>query len=887
MPLQRTILLAAASVVALSTSAHAAEASAEAAKTDVVEGVVVTAPRAESAARAVQQAAPTIINVQSAETIAKYPDYNAAEALGRIPGVSLSTDTGEGRFVNIRGIDANLNGSTYGGVVLLNTFPAGTAASGSGRAVEFDTIPTGAIDGIVLYKTLAPDREAEGLGGQIELTPRSAKNLSSPFFEGEAGWGYENLHDHSGPFTAGFAAGARFGVNDGKLVVEGRGDSTPSGSGWITNPTPFSIVITGSRKDDRRGVDDVEPSYANDAATAVDNVYGRVDFRRYDYHRRRFGYGGAFDFNPNDDHSYYLRLDVAGYKERAHKNHFYANFDGAPSAPDASGAVVDRFQPQVDLVLLEETHRNTVFAVGGQDRFDLLRIDYRAAYSRATYVENSYNQARFSGTDTYFGRYNNKRDPYKPTFSLFQDAALTIPFVSTDATQYSNPRLTSFFEPDVDQEYSYVINAAQPLALFGEGGEVKVGASARLRDKVVTDFGGFGRANGVNLSSFAASVGAGNDYYDGRGYPLAPYADIYKISDLVRTRLPVLNPSRGRDFNDTENVYAAYAMYTTSIGKLGVMAGVRVEKTDVTYGNFLTTTDAAGNATITSVSNAKSYTNIFPTVQLKYAIQPDLQVRATYSTGIARPGFSQAGGNAGIDFTASPRPVFTAGNPALKPTTGNNFDVDIEYYMPGGGILQAGVFDKEFSNYIFRSARINVADPIFQGQPGDFVTFLNESAYARGVELAYHQTFAMLPGLFAGLGVDANITWVDSRFKEYAAAVSGTGKDQFGSLPGTSHVTWNLAGFYEAHGLALRLSAEYVGQSLFSLNGDTSLDTHQDRKLNLDFTSSYAFTPNVAGYFNVKNLLDTPLRYYEGVRSRPIQREIYGQTYEAGVRVKF
>ena len=876
-----TMLLGAASALALAGAARADEDPAATS----VEGVVVTAPRAEAAARVVQQAAPTIINVQSAETIAKYPDYNAAEALGRIPGISLSTDTGEGRFVNIRGIDANLNGATYGGVVLLNTFAAGTAASGSGRAVEFDTIPTGAIDGIVVYKTLSPDREAEGLGGQIELTPRSAKNLSRPFFEGELGWGFEPLHDHTGPFTAGFAAGARFGFADGKLVVENDGSAPPAGSGWVSNPTPFSIVITGSRKDDRRGVDDIEPSYLNDGPN-VSRVYDRVDFRRYDYNRRRFGYGGEFDFKPNDDHSYFVRLDVAGYKERAHKNHFYAQFDGNPSAPDSHGNVVDGFQPQVDVVVLEETHRNTVFALGGQDRFDQLQIDYRAAYSRATYVENYYNEARFRGADSFIGRYNNTSDPYHPTFSLFQDAALTAPFVSTDASQYKNPALTSFFEPDVDEEYSYVINATHPLALFGEGGELKVGASARLRDKVVTDFGGFGGVTG-NLSSFAPSVGAGNDYYDGRGYPLAPYADIYKIINLVRTSLPVLSPSLGRDFNDTENVYAAYAMYTTNVGKLGILTGLRVEATEAAYGNFLTTTDATGDH-VTSVTHNKSYTNLFPTVQLKYAFQPDLQLRATWSTGIARPGFSQAGGNAGVDFTTSPRPQYSAGNPNLKPTTGNNFDLDLEYYLPSGGIVQVGVFDKEFQNYIFRSARINISDPIFQGQgPGDFITFLNESAYARGVELAWHQKFAMLPGLLGGLGADANITWVDSRFKEYSAAVSGTGKDEFGSLPGTSHVTWNLAGFYEDHGLELRLSTEYVGQSLFGLSGDKALDTIQDRKLNMDFTSSYRFTPNFTGYFNVKNLLDTPLRYFEGDRSHPIQREIYGQTYEAGVRARF
>lgn len=869
-------MLGAASVLALVGSARAAEDPAAA---TTVEGITITAPRQEDLARIKQQAAPVLVSIQSAETIAKYPDYNAAEALGRMPGISLSTDTGEGRFVNIRGIDANLNGATYGGVVLLNTFAAGTAASGSGRAVEFDTIPTGAIDGIIVYKTLSPDREAEGLGGQIELTPRSAKNLAHPFFEGELGWGYENLHDHTGPFAASFAAGARFGFANGKLAVEGMGEVAPDGSGWISNPTPFSIVITASRKDDRRGVDDIEPSYNRDGS------YDRVDFRRYDYNRRRFGYGGEFAFQPNDDHSYYVRMDVAGYKERAHKNHFYAQFDGNPSAPDKNGTVVDGFQPQADVVLLEETHRNTVFAIGGQDRFSDLQIDYRAAYSRATYVQNYYNEARYRGSDIYFGQYN-KTNPYHPTFNLFQDAALTKPFVSTDATLYKNPRLSAFNEPDVDAEYSYVFNASYPLQLIGEGGVFKAGASARLRDKVVVDFAGFGSATGL-MSDIAPSVGAGNNYYDGRGYPLAPYANIYKMTALVQSKVPKLSPSLGRDFNDTENVYAAYAMYTTTIGKLGVLTGLRVESTDARYGNYLTTTDAAGDH-VSFVNNSKKYTNLFPTVQLKYALRDDLQVRATYSTGIARPGFSQAGGNAAVDFTASPRPALTAGNPNLKPTTGDNFDLDVEYYMPGGGIIQAGVFDKEFQNYIFRAATLNVADPIFQGQKGDFFTFFNESGYARGVELAYHQKFTMLPGVLGGLGVDGNITWVDSRFKEYDASISATGKDQFGSLPGTSHVTWNLAGFYEDHGLAMRLSTEYVGQSLFGLSGaDKSGDTIQDRKLNMDFTSSYQFTPNWTGYFNVKNLLDTPLRYYQGDRNHPIQREIYGQTYEAGIRAKF
>jgi hypothetical protein len=62
-----------------------------------------------------------------------------------------------------------------------------------------------------------------------------------------------------------------------------------------------------------------------------------VDFRRYDYHRRRFGYGGEFDFEPNDDHTYYVRASIAGYTEAVHKNFFLLR--GLDGAEQADGSV--------------------------------------------------------------------------------------------------------------------------------------------------------------------------------------------------------------------------------------------------------------------------------------------------------------------------------------------------------------------------------------------------------------------------------------------------------------------------------------------------------------------------------------------------------------------
>ena len=84
-----------------------------------------------------------------------------------------------------------------------------------------------------------------------------------------------------------------------------------------------------------------------------------------------------------------------------------------------------------------------------------------------------------------------------------------------------------------------------------------------------------------------------------------------------------------------------------------------------------------------------------------------------------------------------------------------------------------------------------------------------------------------------------------------------------------------------------RLSAQYVSHSLFGLGGDKSLDTIQDGRTTLDMTTGYQITPNYGVYFNAKNLLNTPLRYYQGSSDLPIQREFYDITVEGGVRVHF
>jgi TonB-dependent receptor len=652
--------------------------------------------------------------------------------------------------------------------------------------------------------------------------------------------------------------------------------------GWVSNPTPFSLVLDGSYREDERGFDDIEEDYSNTPHNPTDPIgkaYNDLQLRLYNYHRRRFGYGGEFDFKPNDDNRFYIRANVFGYVESVKKNRLeYDNIDGSTGYPvtlelsDPNDVVT-----QGDLTLHgtneEETHRNSVFAFGGENNISPVQIDYRVAYSRATFFVGRNYSTNFTGPTGVHLTYDNITMPNFPELQI------------TDGTNPNDPtlyrltkssRLKNSTENDADQEWSYAGNAALPLDIFGDDDHLKFGFEVRLRNKVAKPYTQtFSFTTPLQLSSLSP-LPPDTTFYHGR-YTNGP--GINEGAILTDIRNGTITPS-SLDFDPTgffnadENIYAGYGMYTGSFGSWGVLAGARVESTNAKYGFF--DFDAAGDV-IGFLREKHNYTDIFPTVQLRYEFAPDLIGRATYSTGIGRPGFTQLAKPVSVDDSAD---SVTIGNPALRPTTGNNFDLDLEDYLGDAGILQFGAFDKEFKDYIFASNHDVASDPHLPGiHPVHIVSFGNiGSAYARGIEAGYNQKFTFLPAPFDAFGLDSNITFVSS------SGEVRPGENH--SLPGTSPITFNVAAFYENDGLQLRLASQYVGHSLYQVGGSRQNDQFEDSRFTLDFTSSYEICNGWLGYFNVRNITNAPLRIYLGAPNWPIQREFYDQTYEAGLRVK-
>ena len=852
----RAVMLA--SVAGAGTAAAQSPDAAQPAGTDTRQ-IIVTAPRLTTTARAEQKAAPNLINIQAAEDIVKYPDFNAAESLGRIPGVSIAIDTGEGRFVNIRGIDGNLNGTSFGGVTLLNTQPGGTYFGGGGRAVELDTIPIGAVDRLVVRKTGLPDQEAEGLGGSVELTPRTASHVKAPFVEGTVGGGYQPARKNWQVFRGELAAGTRFG-----------GDAKP-----------FAIVLYGSYHSDHRGFDDIEAGYFDSLAPGNANkIFDSAELRRYNYNRRRFGYGGELDYDPNPQSHYYVRATNAGYTESVNRQILAYTDLGDPVGPDpgnANGFVASAADAQSSLRDEEESHLNFITAIGGHNDLGNAIFDYQFAFTTSTYHRDRDFNSRFvrKGLGSFPVAYDNITNPDYPTL-------VATGFDPNDPTQYKLSRFSNATERAHDREYSGVIDATIPTTFFGADDAIKFGTKFRVRNKVDQPRN-FSYVPPATPLTEVLGPGPFTDFYGNR-FSVGYSPDALKLRKLFQDNPALFVQNTGSDavrdaggyFNDDENIYAGYFQYSGSYGPLGFLAGVRVENTDGTYRGITVTTDAIGNKVFTATARRNNYTNWFPTVQLRYEIAPDLIARGTYSTGIGRPGFLQLKAGASVDVGAL---AVSVGNPDLKPTTVNAFDAALEYYLPASGIVSFGLFDKEFNNYVLARVQRNVDYPGIG--PGTTVNSYSNvgKSHARGFEAAYTQRFVRLPAPWDGFGVTGNVTYVDSRIEIRPG--------DFSLLPGTSKWTWNIGGFYEAHDIQLRLAAQRVSAAIFGAGSETGLDVFQDSRLTLDLTASYQVTHNLNVYFNARNLTNTPLRYYEGSANRPIQREFYDASYEGGVRFRF
>jgi len=148
------------------------------------------------------------------------------------------------------------------------------------------------------------------------------------------------------------------------------------------------------------------------------------------------------------------------------------------------------------------------------------------------------------------------------------------------------------------------------------------------------------------------------------------------------------------------------------------------------------------------------------------------------------------------------------------------------------------------------------------------------------VELQLVKRFTFLPAPLNGFGIDSNYTYVNSQIMIRPG--------QTFSLPSTSPNNFNVALTFDRGPIDIRVATAFVSRNLYAIGSSRATDIFSAPRFRIDVGSSYAITPHVGVYLDVKNLTDTPLQFTEGpTNSRPIQREFYDATYLAGLRSSF
>lgn len=782
-----------------------------------------------------QRSADSIKSVVHADGVAQLPDENVAEAVQRLPGVSVERDQGEGRFVSVRGLGPDLNSVTINGTLV-------PAPESERRAVALDVLPSELVQSLSVIKTLTPDMDANSLGGTVDVKSLSAFDHKSLFYTGSSEASYDKNTGQTSPKFSG-AISDRFSLGDG---IDNLG---------------VAAALSWQKRD--FGSDNVETGGAWDFAQG--SRLEEFEQRDYDIRRERAGGGLNFDYKPDDFSSYYLRTLYSRYKDSETRNSTSIAFED-PQAADELGDTEGKRK----LKQREETQEIQSYVLGGERMFGLWTLSGQAGYSQSS--EDSPGHiagATFEGIDGFNGGFYDNDKPRPIIGSGFYDPAN----FSLDKVDWEKQKTT-------DTEKNLRLDLARDYDLRGYASQVKFGGKVSRRDKdndldawVYEDFDDLGFTDEqLNLGQFQK----GNvDYRLGRFGP-GISADAIKqlIGGLNRDDFFDEQESRVNDFKMSEDINAAYLMNTVDIDDWRFIAGMRYEGTE-----FDAKGTGATDGVFTDTETRRKYHHWLPGLHARYQLDTNTQVRAAWTKSVVRPTFGQLAPGFVIDDDEA-----TFGNPDLKPLESSNLDLGIEHFMGRAGTVSAFVFYKDIKNFVYNTDLAGTGAWTGFSEAHSYDN--GDSAKLYGLELAYSQKFDWLPTPWNGLLLGANTTFSrsDAEIEGFDQA-SGTQRKRSIDLPNQSDTVGNLMLGWENDKLSLRLSANYKSAYLFELASisDRDHDLHVDAQTFVDFSARYSLTKNLQVSLEAQNLTDESYFVYTGHRSYNGQYEEYGPTYKLGL----
>jgi TonB-dependent receptor len=896
------------------------------AKTITGETIVISA-QAEGQLQAINQqlSSTGITNVVSAARIREVPDANAAESVGRLPGVSIKRSSGEGNEVVVRGIQPRLNLITINNIRMPSTNQDNTAVGLAGISQYM-------LDGIEVRKTLRAEDDADVVGGIVDLKLATAPEglHGDAIFEGM----YNGLSKKLGSYRSSVNISNRF--FDNKLGV---------------------IAQINLEETDR-------PNHALSASfgrstveTHAEGVYlGTVSFQKNDITRDRFGATLLLDYKlPSGKiqlSSMYNKFDEDRWERN--DNYIVSTNTGTLGNEKRMRSVYEKNYTLVNSISLEtEVFGGAIFDIGAA-----YTIGHRKGYTNA--MSFSYDLNLAPPMNSSFTKNTYEKTAYD-----------LIPNIIDTGSTYKNYLLSRLFKEDrtfEETEFTFQTNFKVPFSISNHiSGSAKVGGKVRIKDRDF-DYSYDGDTGGIyggdsdilqqimkdnpEISWAPWKVGTG-DFY---AYPLYKagsenilddkfgmkyFAERKWVNQVVERGMAsnwanleqwysTIASDLANDYNGDEQFYAGYLMLDLNYGKdLFFNVGVRYEKERTDYSGYgVVDIASTPHDRLDTMKNSIRTNDYFlPSVTLRYNYSDWGDVRVAYSKSLARPEYyafiphysadirNNLSGNtqAGYFTVASG----AAGNRFLEPAVSNNFDLILSFYDNYIGLFTVGGFYKEIDKFFYVKS-FAVIDPsadnqILKDNDYDFSVpkgqtliiwqNLDRTSYIRGLEFSWQTNFWYLPEPFNGIVLGINYSKISSGAEYYTSRIKQTKPDptkpwiikeeRIDSLQTTSLIDqpndiFNISFGYDYKDFSMRIAYNFQGKTLSYKSDYVESDGYTQDYSRWDLSVRQKLPiDGLSVQFLLSNLTEEVDMSYTYTKEYNNSEQYYGLTGSLGIRYEF
>ncbi len=812
-----------------------------------------------------RQRSNSISDAISSELISRSGSSNAAEAMTKVTGASVV----DGKYVFVRGLGERYSSTHLNGVELPSADP-------DKKSFNMDLFPTGVLDNIVTLKSFTPDKPGNFSGGIVDIATKSypekfTLKLST-----------SSSYNSAATFNNNFLT-----YNGGGTDWLGMDDGTRKMPDIFSNPDFKIPTSTAARRNSEQAqlLDKASRSFAPQMSPAIKSapINQSYTFSLGDQiqlfnmplgYLASYTYSRGYSFYENGTSGRWKLTGAVNTIESLSELQYLTDSKGTDEV-NWGGLVTVNIKPDPR----HQIGADFIYTQSGQSTTRFLEGRWLEQFNDSpntilktrvlSYTERNLQSYQVHGKHVFHNLLELGIDWSGTISNASQDEPDARYFTShhnIDNNNYSITRSTyplpsRYFRNMNEDSKGVNLDITLPFKIWQNSqAKFKMGGAFYEKERVFTE-----RRFEYQLGDY--SLGAPR--YDGDDEFFFSQENVGVIGyDSTTNRYVFGNyisetpDPRGGNYNGYEKVSALYGMFEIPISKsLKFIGGARYE---------ISKMDVFGKGQQGFLDDK----DLLPSINFIYQLTENMNIRTSYGKTLARPNFREKAPYANFNFAAD---FIFLGNPDLKRTLIDNYDLRWEWFLRPGEIIAVSGFYKNFKNPIER-----VINVLFVSEGGEIFYDNIDKADVIGVEIEIRKRLDEVFDFLSNFSLSANISIIDSKVDIPEGELTvirafDPDAESIRSLQGQSPYLINLdLGYYNQNsGTYVSLFYNVFGDRLAEISIGGTPDVFERSRPMLDFTISQIVLSNFNLKLTVKNILNSAYRLTHEFKGNEFVRAEY------------